>query len=199
MRSLADESPAELATKVIPCSGEDDMTQSSLAQVELVRTVSNRLFDALAIFIVLLLSATFIPQELFDAPPYVGPIVFLVGVIGAFVSLQRRLKNLSISDLELLARSWRYVCLSPVVGGLLASVLYVLFLSQMVTGPMFPRFDKSSGEAPQAANGLLNLFLSYSDDPKEYAKLIFWAFLAGFSEKFVIDILGRFESKGPSP
>lgn len=182
----------------LPTSSGAETIRSLQTQVELVRVVSNRLFNALAAFIVLLLSATLVPQRFFEAPPYVGPIVFLVGVIGAFVSLQRRLKNLSICDLELLARSWRYVCLSPVVGGLLASVLYVLFLSQMVTGPLFPSFDKSSAEATQAANGLLKLFLSYSNDPKEYAKLIVWAFLAGFSEKFVIDILGRFESKGPA-
>lgn len=69
----------------------------------------------------------------------------------------------------------------------------------MITGPLFPIFDKTTATYDQNTNGLLNLFLSYSDNPKEYAKLIVWAFLAGYSEKFVIDILGKFESKGPTP
>lgn len=164
--------------------------------VELVRIVSDRLLNALIVFILALLSFTFIPQRFFEAPPYVGPIVFLVGVIGAFVSLQRRIKGLSVSDLTLLAKSWRFVCLSPVVGGLLASMLYVLFLSQMITGPLFPAFSETIVDKTA---GLAKLFSSYSNEPAEYAKLLFWAFLAGFSEKFVIDILGKFEMKGPEP
>ena len=33
---------------------------------------------------------------------------------------------------------------------------------------------------------------------EDYAKLVFWCFLAGYSEKFVTNIISRFESTQPA-
>jgi hypothetical protein len=121
--------------------------------------------------------------------------VLFVGIVGGFVGLQRRLKSLPDEDLALLAESWAAIALSPIAGAVLAELVYLLFISGLLQGNMFPNFvpDKSDGNAP----GLKELFdvhcLTYAD----YAKVLFWSFVAGFSEKFVTNIISRFESREP--
>ena len=129
------------------------------------------------------------------APEPVGsvalPSVMVCGVIGGFVSLQRRLKDLTLQDLELLANSKVYLMLAPMVGGVLAMVLYLIFLSGLLRGDMFPEFVSLSSDK---TTGFPTIFEQYAKHGfSDYAKLLVWAFIAGFSEKFVTNVLGRFE------
>ena len=126
------------------------------------------------------------------------PTVLLFGALGAFVSLQRRLKSLSEEDLLLLRESITYTWLAPLAGAMLAGVLYLVFVGQVLTGPLFPEFNSDS-DAVEKAVGLAKLFQIESASPVDYAKLLFWSFLAGFSESFVTDILGRFEKQDGKP
>lgn len=119
------------------------------------------------------------------------PSVLVCGVIGGFVSLQRRLKDLTLQDLELLANSKVYLMLAPMVGGVLAMVLYLIFLSGLLRGDMFPEFVSLSADK---TTGFPTIFEQYGKYGfSDYAKLLVWAFIAGFSEKFVTNVLGRFE------
>lgn len=119
-------------------------------------------------------------------------VAFVVGVVGGFVGLQRRLKQLSDDDLTLLANSWVYVCLAPLVGGILAVLTYILFISELLAGDLFPKFVPDvKGPKDEGLNAMFGIHGAATD----YAKLIFWAFLAGFSERFVTDIISRFESR----
>lgn len=119
------------------------------------------------------------------------PSVLVCGVIGGFVSLQRRLKDLTLQDLELLANSKVYLMLAPMVGGVLAMVLYLIFLSGLLRGDMFPEFVSLSTDK---TTGFPTIFEQYGKHGfSDYAKLLVWAFIAGFSEKFVTNVLGRFE------
>lgn len=89
-----------------------------------IRTISNHLTGALAILVFLFIAGAFtayFSHAVFISAPLVA---FVCGVIGGFVCLQRRLKAMSKDDLTLLANSWVYVCLSPLVGGVLAVVIY---------------------------------------------------------------------------
>src|ERR1700752_3153742 len=97
------------------------------------------------------------------------PIVMIAGAIGGVISLQRRLKQLTDDDRQLLVESWLYVCLAPFAGGVLAGVLYLIFLSGLLAGQLFPKFEFD----PSADNivGLPRLFHMYSTQPAEYAKL----------------------------
>lgn len=113
------------------------------------------------------------------------------GLIGGFVGLQRRLKELTVTDLELIAASWIYTCLSPLVGGMLALLLYVLFLSGLLSGDLFPHFE--ADENLENITSFTSIFNQHGSSYKEYAKLIFWCFIAGFSERFVTDVISRFE------
>ncbi len=167
-------------------------------KLETIRTISNRLARALMILVCI-----FIPGAIYA---YLNPnsvvvstpmTAFVVGVIGGFVGLQRRLKKMSDDDLTLLANSWVYVCLSPLVGGILAVVTYVLFISGLLAGDLFPSFTADSDVSTEKAEGLSVIFAIHGE-PSDYGKMIVWAFIAGFSERFATDIISHFESMASS-
>lgn len=174
-----------MAANMISSSGA---TQTPLDRVEPYAKISRELLFALVILIAVISVAMTLP--LMGPRGYVFPIVISAGVVGGFVSLQRRLKDFSDDELRLLYRSRIYIWLSPFVGGILATVLYVIFLSGLLAGDLFPHFvyDTSAG-----VNDLARLFHMRSTEPKEYAKLFFWSFVAGFSEMFVVNIISSFE------
>jgi ammonia channel protein AmtB len=166
---------------VIPVSGE-------VYPVKLLAAVTRRLFTALAI----LFGVTLALVALFPSAQFVIPAVVIAsGFIGGFVGLQRRLRELTEADLELLASSWVHTCLSPLVGGVLALLLYILFLSELVSGNLFPQFV--ADDPARAASDFSSVLAQHATNYKDYAKLVFWSFFSGFSERFVTDVISRFE------
>jgi hypothetical protein len=122
---------------------------------------------------------------------------FGCGLLGGFVSIQQRLKRLTDEELELLASSWFQIVLIPIYGGVFALVLYVAFLSKMVEGNLFPRFSSPPFSQPLPTTAdVRNFFsLTYPTTGEDLAKLLFWSFVAGFSERFVPQILHASEEK----
>lgn len=203
---------------------------------ELIRIVSNRLFAALFTLMLITICGGYLVWSGHSlSTGATNWMVILCGAIGGFISLQRRLKHFPSEDLLLLARSWVYVLLSPLVGGILALLLYFLFLSGLLEGDLFPNFDTidalkqtaaaaitTSTEAtavnstvantlnlnnaivPGTVNsdvsrtGLTVLFQAQGVGYKDYAKLVFWCFVAGYSESFVTNIISHFETAADS-
>jgi hypothetical protein len=147
------------------------------------------LFFALLAFLGILLAIAWFKQ---DSEVVVPALVIASGVIGGFVTLQRRLKDLTIDDLELLESSWLQICLSPLVGGILALLLYIIFLGGLLTGSVFPVFIQDGGKD---AARFSTIFAQHAVSYQDYAKLFVWSFVAGYSEHFVTDVLGRFEGE----
>ncbi|WP_421380997.1 hypothetical protein ACOCG7_34030 (plasmid) [Paraburkholderia sp. DD10] len=159
---------------------------------QILAAVSQRLFLALVTFLAILLAIAWFQQ---DSEAVVPALVIASGVIGGFVTIQRRLKDLTIDDLELLESSWLQICLSPLVGGILALLLYIIFLGGLLTGSMFPTFVQ---DGPKDAARFASIFAQHASTYQDYAKLFVWSFLAGYSEHFVTDVLGRFEGESVS-
>ena len=118
---------------------------------------------------------------------------FLCGIVGGFVSIQQRLPKVSNAELGLLTKSWFQILLVPIFGGVFALVLYCVFLSGIVSGHLFPQFV-----VPQAgATGPDDQFMwdifskTYPETTQDFAKLLFWSFVAGFSERFVPQIINK--------
>lgn len=170
---------------------ESPISEPQLHRIELVDAASKRLFGAL--ITLLIISTSWIILNYLRGYEFV-PLVLsmLVGQIGGFVSLQRRLKSLPDDDLQLINKSWIYTLLPPFVGGILAMLLFLLFLSGMIEGEIFPVF---AAEDPQdIPRDFTAIMDTYAVGHESYAKIIIWSFVAGYSEKFVIDIIGKFES-----
>lgn len=115
--------------------------------------------------------------------------VALVGTVGATANNYRKLqklRHLTEADVAVpKALAIGQIYLSPLIGAVLALVLYGLFLSGVLQGEFFPTFDCSG-----------DLFVSYAEfaecNPStnaDVAMAMLWGFIAGFAENFVPNIL----------
>jgi len=118
---------------------------------------------------------------------------FIFGIIGGFVSIQQRIKNVSDEELELLCTSWFQILLVPIFGGIFALVLYTIFIGEIITGAMFPEFQLplTPESGVDAAFFRQLLTETYPKSGEDLGKFIFWSFAAGFSERLVPQIITK--------
>ncbi len=118
-------------------------------------------------------------------------LILLSGNIGGYVAVHRSLGQLTDNEVVQLSNSWFGIIVPSFVGGILAFVLYLLFLSELVAGEMFPKFEPN----PEAAKGFESLFEQHGESMVDYAKVFFWSFIAGFNQKYVVDVINSVRSK----
>ncbi|BAH77398.1 inorganic phosphate transporter [Solidesulfovibrio magneticus] len=114
-------------------------------------------------------------------------VVFLIGGVGGFISIHRRLQTMDEEALELYATSLLHLYISPLIGGILAVILYFFFLSQIVSSPIFPNFK--TDDPAQYSGTIIDMYRSSGLSFSEWAKLAFWSFVAGYSEDFVLAVV----------
>jgi hypothetical protein len=130
----------------------------------------------------------------------IAPVVAIAGTLGAFVSALRRIYSfenifpsmeyqtfLKGANIYVIA----YSSIPPLVGAIAAIVIYLVFSSKMLESALTPAFIC---DIEKCANFMNFLDHWKPDKPTDYAKAIVWGFIAGFSERFVPDILNRFSS-----
>jgi hypothetical protein len=121
---------------------------------------------------------------------------FQCGIIGGFVSIQQRLKNIDDNELTLLSESWATILVIPIYGGIFSLILYLLFLSGLVKGHLFPNFYMPEFSLPPTTENIREFFNStYPMSGADFAKFAFWSFVAGFSERFVPQIISKVTSE----
>lgn len=119
-------------------------------------------------------------------------LVFECGIIGGFVSIQQRLRKIEQKELALLSESWAAILIIPIYSGIFASILYVMFLAGILQGSLFPAFFiQEFAQPPTTKNVVTFLTETYPKQGSDIAKLIFWSFIAGFSERFVPQIINK--------
>jgi len=156
-------------------------------RAEKIREVTRRLVLSLGVLLAISL-LLFFAFRLVGIAISVLALVMAFGICGGFISVQRRLRSFTDEDLSLLATSWPYIFLPPLTGGVLAVVLYLLFVSGLLAGDLFPRFEQ--GET--SAKDFTRLLETTAKQNVDYGKIMFWSFVAGFSESFVTNIIGTF-------
>ncbi len=137
------------------------------------------------------------------------PSVVVAGVLGSFVSALHRILSaqdkLNVEEYAEKSKSGMlynivYASIPPLTGAITAAILYAVFAGEILSGSLFPAFS--------CANKIDNCtnFDSFLHDfrPKEapdIAKAIVWGFIAGFSERFVPNVLNRItvDSNGKDP
>ncbi len=123
-------------------------------------------------------------------------LVVLAGMLGAFFSALTRLYHVDQAGAALITPTLQglggwymamYSSVPPVIGAIAALVLYMLFVSGLVQGDLFPEIDCVK-EA--VCDNISNLMKNYWPvEPSDYGKALVWSFIAGFSERFVPDLL----------
>lgn len=107
--------------------------------------------------------------------------VFVGGLMGAGLNFIRDLHHHSDSGTETLSMLSSLLS-RLLIGGALALAVYMLFLSGLLGGSLFPEFetlDYSKGLLKGAAPRLSS----------DFGKCMVWAFLAGYAEKFLPGLL----------
>ena len=118
--------------------------------------------------------------------------VFMAGLIGGFVSIQQRLPGIGLDELSELSNSWLSILLIPVNGGIFAIVLMLMFLSEILKGPLFPTFMHYNIEHVNLVESFGGwLTKTFPASGQDIAKLLFWSFVAGFCERLVPQIIHK--------
>lgn len=111
------------------------------------------------------------------------PIAATTGLFGAsfsmLVGLDSLLEKRSSEDLKIIHRIG-YILLRPIVGIGAALILFFLLKSGLFNGEIFPDITADS-----------------DNRYKQISLLIVWSFIAGFSEKFVPNLITKTESSAP--
>lgn len=147
----------------------------------------NILWKRLFLIFVLLLAASLVSVAMADG--YTIPsVVFIAGNIGGYVGFHRQLSSLSEEEIIGLCSSWFSLVLPSFIGGILAGLLYILFISGVVQGELFPKIVADE-TCRYSENSFYVIFCQHAGGYAAYAKLLFWSFVAGFNQNYVVDLI----------
>ncbi len=136
-----------------------------------------------------------------DTLPY-GMIVAMVsGLLGAaffmLIQLQSRLSEGGLADIRDMW-TWRLLFLRCIVGIGAASILYFFFRSGLLGGDLWPKLEAVNmdlvTQSKVAEVALLNPGTRIVPN-KDFALLIIWSFLAGYSQTLVPNLLLNAEAR----
>jgi hypothetical protein len=120
---------------------------------------------------------------------------FLGAYLSRLIAFQNTAVTLSVDDLEN-GYSWHFLMVRLLVGGLSSVILYFVISGHLIGGELFPAPDDG------ASGGFGSLWtvhngagMPYEGPSANFAKLIVWCFIAGFSERFLPDSLSALEAK----
>ena len=158
-----------------------------------LQNVTRKLVSLTAACVLILVISFYVIREIWPAErTYLVAFVFVSGLTGGFVSIQQRLPKIGLDELRELSSSWLSILLVPINGGIFAIVLMLMFISEIIQGVLFPEYFQVKIEITDITGS----FQKWSIDtfPKtgiDIAKLLFWSFVAGFSERFVPQIVRK--------
>ncbi len=128
------------------------------------------------------------------------PMVFILGFTGGLISKIQRLRrggeeNRERKESRLTALIPDYI-LPSIIGGVFAIILMLVFDGGLIKGVVFPTYPEPKDfPVRDATEFLIWVKTYYPINGGEIAKLWVWSFLAGFSERFVLDILSGLSSR----
>jgi hypothetical protein len=126
------------------------------------------------------------------------PLVAVAGMLGATFSILQRAQGSGIGEpltsLFNLRAARRQSYLSITSGAIAALVLFAVFSGGMIEGGLFPKFVNHAASTTSGFPMKLFVFLTQSGPQTnlDHGKLLVWAFIGGFAERFVPDMLDKF-------
>ena len=136
-------------------------------------------------------------QTVCERSPSIFLVTVMAGAIGAIFSNITRLYQIGevsalftkkVLDAGIFRMSL-YAAVPAVIGAVAAAVIYLIFAGKFIQGTPFPAFSCDNGSCDSIAALINNWGPAQAED---YAKIIFWGFVGGFSERLVPDMLGQY-------
>jgi hypothetical protein len=89
---------------------------------------------------------------------------------------------------------WLYLVWKGAVAVAFSWVLYLMFMGRVLTGGIFPAFSGDTDPFTDVPGFVAAVHPASNAD---FAKLLLWAFVAGFSEKFVPNLISQITGSKP--
>jgi hypothetical protein len=157
-------------------------------------------FSTLAM--IAILGTTLLYSYNFQKSPLLLPLIMEAGIVGALFSALTRLYNVDQTGGESITPTINslnglyitmYALVPPLIGAIAAIVLYLVFVSKLVQSPVFPTLDCQVNDGCKDILGLMQHY--WPTKPEDYGKALVWSIIAGFSERFVPDVLQSLVAK----
>jgi len=148
------------------------------------------------IVMVLALGLWLLPAYFFNWDVPLLVLVVLAGILGAFFSALTRLYKVDEAGAALISPTvehlggmylFMYSFVPPLIGAIASVVLYLAFVGNLVNGGLFPSITCMSGKTCLTIQDVMHYY--WPAKPEDYGKALVWAFIAGFSERLVPDLL----------
>jgi hypothetical protein len=130
--------------------------------------------------------------------PTLLTMVIVAGGFGGFTSCLQRVYTLNrggdpISATQALLASRASMLASSILGMIFAIALHLCFMGGLLKGDSFP--DLHLYGMPTQTTFSTFFWAVVEAPPSSFAKVLVWAFIAGFAERFVPDLLDSFVAK----
>ena len=120
-------------------------------------------------------------------------VIFMVGSVGGCANNFRRIQKMtsgSLAKADLTTRRLITIQIytSPILGGVFAFALYLIFMAGFLQGSFFPKFKFTDHPYDTYATFAA---LTEPATHADVAKAVLWAFIAGFSERLVPNFIDK--------
>lgn len=112
--------------------------------------------------------------------------IIAAAVVGSIVNQQvySEFKQISAGQITV------YIIWKCVISIALATMLYLVFAAELISGEMFPRFINSRTDNGGLYVSMIEFMTKMKPESyKDVAKILVWSFVAGYSEKFVPNLI----------
>lgn len=75
------------------------------------------------------------------------------------------------------------------MGAVSALIIYVLFASELIAGPLFPEFECRQAAECSTLSGVMKFWAP--EHPKDYMKAFVWGFVSGFAETYITSAVSQ--------
>jgi hypothetical protein len=132
-------------------------------------------------------------------------LIILAGMLGALFSALMRLYQVDQASLALITPTVQelgggylvtYSFVPPLIGAIAAVVLYLIFVAGLMSGSLFPTISCVDGKTCTDVTELMRFYVPAG--PQDVGKALVWAFIVGFSERLVPDLLQGLVTKEQS-